>query len=92
MMGIESNEENEIGKTEEAEKEINGTVNQVSEAEVGGYTYYYFTIKGNDTIFISSIENSSLQPMKLIIGAKIKIQYYDSTDEFGVGIVTKIDF
>lgn len=72
---------------------LTGTVLEVKEAQIGGYTYYYFTIEGADAfVFMSSIENSNEQPMKLQVGSKVHIQYYESQKENGIGIVTSIKF
>lgn len=72
---------------------LSGTVLEVREAQIGGYTYYYFTIDGADAfVFMSSIENSNEQPMKLQAGSKVTIQYYESQKETGIGIVTSIKF
>lgn len=72
---------------------VSGNVLEVKEAQIKGYTYYYFTIEGKDAfVFMSSIENSNQQPMKLHVGSKVKIQYYESQKEKGIGIVTSIKF
>lgn len=74
-------------------KEKTGKVTFVSEAQIDGYTYYYFVInEDEELIFISSIENSNKQPLKLKIGAEVTIKYYESNKEDGIGIVTKIQF
>lgn len=70
-----------------------GVVTQVAQAEIGGYSYYYFMVDGmENVVFQSSIQNSNLQPLKLVEGARVTITYYDSQAESGVGIVTKIQF
>lgn len=72
---------------------LSGNVLEVEEAQIGGYTYYYFTIEGADAfVFMSSIVNSNQQPMKLETGSKVTIQYYESQTETGIGIVTSIKF
>lgn len=74
-------------------KDATGKVTFVSEAQIDGYTYYYFVIENDESmIFMSSIENSNKQPMKLQIGTEVTIQYYESIKEDGIGIVTKIKF
>ena len=70
---------------------ITGQVITVEQAELGGYTYYYFTIEGDDFVYMSSIQNSNLQPMKLKNGTTVTITYYDST-EAGLRIVTELKF
>lgn len=72
--------------------EVSGTVSNVKEAQIGGYTYYYFYLENsNDTVFMSSINNSNKQPFSLIEGAEVTIEYYDSSED-GIGIVTAISF
>lgn len=74
-------------------EEKTGNVTFVSEAQIDGYTYYYFVIDGDENLlFISSIENSNKQPLKLQIGAKVTVKYYESKEENGIGIVSKIQF
>ena len=72
-------------------KEVSGNVVLVNEAQIDGYTYYYFMVDGETTIFMSSIENSNWQPVKLVVGATVKVKYYASTED-GIGIVTEITF
>lgn len=72
--------------------ELTGKVVQIQEAQIEGFTYYYFTLEGNNMIFMSSIENSNLQPMMLKIGNFVTINYYESIEENGIGIVTTIKF
>ncbi len=90
----ENNQENEDTDKPVVETvELSGKVSQVQQAQVDGYTYYYFTIEGNDAlVFMSSIENSNLQPMKLQVGANVTIEYYESEKEIGIAIVTVITF
>lgn len=74
-------------------EEKTGKVTFVSEAQINGYTYYYFVINEDENlIFISSIENSNKQPLKLRIGAEVTVKYYESKEEKGIGIVSKIQF
>ena len=72
-------------------KEVSGNVVLVNEAQIDGYTYYYFMMDGETTIFMSSIENSNWQPVKLVVGATVKVKYYASNED-GIGIVTEITF
>lgn len=89
----QNQQSDDIQKPEEEIKELNGTILLVEEAQIGGYTYYYFTIEGvNDFVFMSSIENSNQQPMKLLNGRNVNIKYYESNKEDGIGIVTSINF
>lgn len=93
---ISDNTDNQSGNEQKPNVEtvsVSGTVLEVREAQIGGYTYYYFTIEGADAfVFMSSIENSNEQPMKLQAGSKVNIQYYESQKEKGIGIVTSIKF
>ena len=60
---------------------------EVTEAEIEGYTFYYFTIEGSESIFMSSIQNSNLQPLKLKVGTEVTVMSYTEKD---VEIVTEI--
>ena len=68
-------------------KMTNGVVSEVTEAQIKGYTFYYFTIEGNESIFMSSIQNSNLQPLKLKVGTEVTVMSYTEKD---VEIVTEI--
>lgn len=87
-----STTENEAkGETVET-KNLEGGVSVVTQAQIDGYTYYYFSLDVTPNfVFMSSIENSNQQPLKLVSGANVKIEYYDSKEE-GIGIVTEIVF
>ncbi len=70
-----------------------GVIADVEEAEIDGYTFYYFTFEGKENeIFISSIENSNRQPMKLKAGNYANVEYYESEKEAGINIVVNISF
>ena len=91
-MGLTSNvsqndkEENEV-------ENLSGEIIELEEAQIGGFTYYYFKIDGADAfVFMSSIENSNKQPMELKVGRKVKVKYYESEKEKGIAIVTSINF
>lgn len=71
--------------------DLDGTVMQVKEAQVDGYTHYYFTLNSSDLIFMSSIRNNNMQPFCLVEGAIVSIKYY-VWDEPSVGIVKDITF
>ena len=73
------------------EFELTGTVAQVKEAEQGGNTYYFFMLENDEYVYVSSIQNSSLQPFKLTEGASVTINCYDSREQ-GIRIVTNIKF
>lgn len=64
------------------------TITSITEAQLEGFTYYYFKLDGNDEIYMSSIENSSKQAF-MKKGDAVKIEYTGST-EADVFIVTKI--
>ncbi len=69
-----------------------GHVVEVQTAQLEGYTYYYFLLDStDDLIFMSSIERNNKQPIKLVIGAEVSIEYHMSTDP-EVATVTKLDF
>ncbi len=90
----DGNNNNQLEQNPDVETvSLSGNVLKVEEAQIGGYTYYYFTIEGADAfVFMSSIVNSNQQPMKLQAGSKVTIQYYESQKESGIGIVTSIKF
>lgn len=67
-----------------------GKISALYQAEVNGFTHYYFTIEGSDDFYISSIENNSKQVM-LGVGTKVEITYVASSEE-GVYIVKEIKF
>ena len=89
---IETDEENIATKPVETEFYY-GVIAEVEEAQIDGYTYYYFTFEGRENeIFISSIENSNMQPMKLRVGNKVNVEFYRSEKENGINIVTAVSF
>ena len=69
-------------------------VDEVYEAEIDGYTYYVITSQNEDDeyVYLSSIENSYRQPVNLKTGVMVTVQYYNSTAEEGVRIITSIEF
>lgn len=70
-----------------------GVIAEVEEAEIDGYTFYYFTFEGKENeIFISSIENSNRQPLMLKAGNYANVEYYESEKEAGINIVVNISF
>ena len=54
-----------------------------------GYTWYYFRIDSSDLMMMSSIENSFMQPLSLVVGANVSLTY--SVTE-GIGMVKGITF
>ena len=70
---------------------LKAVVTEVTEAQIGGYTYYYFAMEGSNLVFMSSIQNSNMQPMKLKVGVNVTIEYYES-QESSIGIVKTISF
>lgn len=70
---------------------VTGKVAEVKEAQIGGYTYYYFTLENDEAIYMSSIQNSNLQPLKLVVGAEVTVTCYDSHED-GMAIVVTIAF
>ena len=73
------------------QSEIIGYINECGVAQIDGFTYYYFTIVGTDLIFKSSIQNNSMQPIKIKEGQKVTVEYYLSSED-GIAIVTSITF
>lgn len=67
-----------------------GTINSLYQAQIDGYTYYYFKLEGSDNLYMSSIKNSNKQVL-LKAGTKITIEYAESSEK-GVYIVEKINF
>lgn len=92
---VEEKEEPDLTAVEHGEplvekhdtKMTNGVVAEVTEAQIEGYTFYYFTIEENESIFMSSIQNSNLQPLKLKVGTEVTVMSYEEKD---VEIVTEI--
>ena len=72
-------------------RDVQGKVSRVETAEKDGNTYYFFTLESDENVYVSSIGNSSLQPMKLANGANVALTCYDSTEE-DIVIVTVISF
>ena len=81
------------GKTTDSNEyqstELTGTISAISEAVVDGNSTYYFTLDGNDTIFISDISLSNRLPLAKA-GDTVTIEYVNSKDESEV--ITKIEF
>lgn len=69
---------------------IVGTVQNVYTAEIDGYTYFYFTLNGDEGLYMSSISNSNRQVL-LMVGSKVTFEYTESSED-GVYLVTKIEF
>ena len=67
-----------------------GEITNIYQAEIAGYTYFYFTLGDSKNLYMSSIENGNKQVM-LEIGTKVKIEYVNSSEK-GVYIIKKIDF
>ncbi len=86
-----TNSAQEENQAQHETETITGKVSEIKEAQIGGYTYYYFTLENDDTIYMSSIQNSNLQPLKLVSGADVTVEYYDS-HEAGMAIVVAIGF
>lgn len=86
-MGMAEIEEKEnIEKTSTKE----GKIQECYQAQIDGCTYYYFIIKGDTGLYMSSIKNSNKQ-VTLKVGDDIAIEYVSSSEE-GVYLVTKITF
>ncbi len=75
---------------EETEKILKeGIIQEIYQAQIDGYTYYYFKIGGSTELYMSSIKNSNKQVL-LKVGDTISIECKTSSEE-GVYIVTKIN-
>lgn len=81
-----------IGSTDSPSENqtVEGTIDTLYQAQIDGYTYYYFTLEGSNILYMSSIANSNRQVL-LTIGTKVHIEYVTSSEE-GVYVVTKIQF
>ena len=82
LTGTQVSSNDEIAKT--------GKISSLYQAEIEGYTYYYFTLEGSTNLYMSSIVNSNKQVL-LTVGTEVSISYVTSSEE-GVYIVTKIQF
>lgn len=71
-------------------KLANGIISEIYQAEIDGYTYFYFKLEHDENIYMSSITNSNKQVF-LSVGTKVKIEYVLSAED-GVYTVTKIEF
>ena len=71
-------------------KHAEGIITNLYQAQIDGSTYYYFTLEGNEYLYMSSIKNSNKQ-VTLSVGTKVSIEYI-STSETGVYLVKKIEF
>lgn len=72
------------------EKTKTGIISNLYQAEIEGFTYFYFTFAGSTDLYMSSIINSNKQVL-LTIGSKVSITYVNSFEE-EVYMVTKIQF
>lgn len=68
---------------------IEGVVTEVKDAQIDGYTWYYFRVDSSDLVMMSSIENSYLQPLSLTEGAKVSLTYSITEN---IGMVQEITF
>jgi len=67
-----------------------GVITEIYQAQIAGFTYYYFKLEEDENIYMSSIENSNKQVF-LKKGTNLKIEYIESEEE-GVYTVRKIKF
>lgn len=77
-------------ETNEKTEQVVGQISTIYQANIEGYTYYYFTLDDSDKLFMSSIINSNRQVM-MGANSKVTIEYKPSNEE-NVLIVTKILF
>lgn len=78
-------------ETPEGEVELvfkEGEIVTLYEAIKSGNTNYFFSLEGDETLYVSSIENSDKQ-VTMKVGDIVEISYFSATEE-GVGIVKKI--
>lgn len=91
-MGLEtsSNDDTSVTETEE----ITFIVENLAEVQIDGYTYYVITSQddSDEGVYLSSIENSYLQAVKLTVGSEITVKCYTSSNEEYVKIITEISF
>lgn len=81
----------EVVASEEMTESTTGVINAVYTAEIDGYTYFYFTLTGdNKSLYMSSIENSNRQVL-LIPGMTVEIAF-TPTYESNVYLVKEIIF
>lgn len=77
-----------VSSSEEQTK--TGKISNLYQAEIEGYTYYYFTLGGSTNLYMSSIVNSNKQVL-LNVGTEVSITYVASSEK-DVYMVTKIQF
>lgn len=81
------NGQQDSSKSDKAEK--NGKIKELYQAQIDGYTYYYFILENDDSLYMSSIINNYEQ-VKLNIGNEIKIEY-DQNKTNNAYMVSKIE-
>lgn len=86
MMGTSDEPQEEQVETMTA----SGVIEFLETAEIDGYTYFYFTLIGDDNLYMSSIETSNKQIL-LKVGTEVSIAYTESSEK-GVYIVKTINF
>lgn len=67
-----------------------GVIKELYQATQNGTTQFFFILEGDENLYISPISNNSRQ-VQLTIGSHVSIEYYLSTTEDLVGIVSKIE-
>ena len=72
-------------------EKVKGKISNLYQAEIGGYTYYYFELENNKNLYMSSIQNNNKQ-VKLVIGTEVEIECVMSKTEDGVYTVKSIKF
>ena len=70
-------------------KSKTGTITELYQAIQNNTTQFFFVLEGDENLYISSISNNSRQ-VQMSVGDKVSIDYYMSTDEESVAIVSKI--
>ncbi|MDO5556911.1 MAG: hypothetical protein Q4G05_01520 [Clostridia bacterium] len=82
-----------IGLEVETQKEIltkTGKIESIYPIELEGFTYYYFTLKNDDNLYMSSIKNNNKQVF-LAKDVEVSIEYTESKIK-GECLVNKIKF
>ena len=74
---VENETEESTEKPEETE--ITGSISELASAVVSGNSYYYFKIKGDDTLFVADINISKNLPL-LKVGDKVKVSFNKSEE------------
>ena len=97
-MGLESaenpyyEEDEKLPQTDEnVEKfEVTGNIAELYQVTREGNTTYVFLLENDSQLYVSSIMNNTNQ-VRMVEGTNVTVEYYNSTLEDGVRIVSKIE-